>query len=427
MTETDTRSPELRKWQTTTMLSLVVGYAGYYFCRSNFSVASPLLLEAFGDQGLDKEMLGAIASVGVFFYAIGKLLNGVLCDFVGGRRMFLFGMAASIGATVLFGTGVGISVFFVAWAINRLVQSMGWGALVKISSNWFSYKRYGWVMGIMSLSFLFGDAIARLFLGKLIGIGFSWQGVFFASAAVLGVIAVVDFFTLKSSPTDVGLPEVEVNPKNVFGDAGERERPPNLMALLLPFFRSPAFWLVAFMSFGLTLMREAFNFWTPTYLAEVGQLSAGDAGQLSLFFPLFGGFAVLLTGYLSDKMAGGKRAGIMVMSLIPLVAILVVMGSVTGIENAVLPVVFVSISAFLMLGPYAFLAGAISLDLGGKQGSSTAAGMVDSAGYFGSILSGWGVGAVAQRFGWNAVFILLAIVAFLTALAAILYWRKHEA
>ena len=117
----------------------------------------------------------------------------------------------------------------------------------------------------------------------------------------------------------------------------------------------------------------------------------------------------------------------MVLSLIPLVAILLVMGSVTGIENAVLPVIFVSISAFLMLGPYAFLAGAISLDLGGKQGSSTAAGMVDSAGYIGSILSGWGVGAVAQRFGWNAVFILLAIVAFLTALAAVLYWRKHEA
>lgn len=421
-----TESARLKRWQTTTMFSLVVGYAGYYFCRSNFSVASPLLLEAFGDQGLDKEMLGLIASVGVFFYAIGKLLNGVLCDFVGGRRMFLFGMAASIGATILFGAGAGVSVFFVAWALNRLVQSMGWGALVKISSNWFPYKRYGWVMGIMSLSFLFGDAIARLFLGQLIDFGFSWRGVFFASAAVLGVIMVVDYFTLKSSPTDVGLPEVEVNPKNVFGETGDRERPAGLKALLMPFFQSPAFWLVAFMSFGLTLMRESFNFWTPTYLAEVGRLSPGAAAQMSLFFPLFGGFAVLLTGYMSDKFAGGKRAGIMVLSLIPLVAILLVMGSVTGIENAVLPVIFVSISAFLMLGPYAFLAGAISLDLGGKQGSSTAAGMVDSAGYIGSILSGWGVGAVAQRFGWNAVFILLAIVAFLTALAAVLYWRKHE-
>ena len=415
-----------RRLQRTTLVSLVVGYAGYYFCRSNFSVASPLLLDAFGSEGLDKEVLGAIASVGVLFYALGKLFNGILCDFVGGKRVFLFGMFASVAATLFFGLGTGVAVFFVAWSINRLVQSMGWGALVKITSNWFSYKRYGWVMGILSLSFLFGDAVARLFLGQLVQNGVGWQGVFFAAAGVLTLIALVDVFTIKDSPEDVGLPPPEVNPKNVFGDEGEKKRPKDLKTLLAPFFKSPAFWVIAFISFGLTLLRESFNFWTPTYLVEAGGMDAGQAGTLSLFFPLFGGFSVLLAGWASDRIAGGGRGRIMTMALIPLVVVLALMGGIKSGVSAWVPVFFVSLSAFLMIGPYSFLAGAIALDLGGKQGSSTAAGMIDSAGYIGSILSGWGVGIVAERFGWSSVFVLLSGIGLITAVAALVYWRKYE-
>ena len=172
------RDARRRRWETTTIASLVIGYAGYYICRSNFSVATPLLIEAFGDQGLDKSTIGAIASMGVFFYAAGKVFNGVLVDFVGGRPMFLLGMLGSIVATLLFGIGSGIAVFTVAWSLNRLIQSMGWGALVKITSNWFPFRRYGRVMGILSLSFLFGDAVARFFLGSLIDYGVGWRGVF---------------------------------------------------------------------------------------------------------------------------------------------------------------------------------------------------------------------------------------------------------
>ncbi len=64
--------------------------------------------------------------------------------------------------------------------------------------------------------------------------------------------------------------------------------------------------------------------------------------------------------------------------------------------------------------------------LGGKQGSSTAAGLLDSVGYFGAILSGYGIGAIAQHLGWNAVFISLAVVALITLVAAVFYWRYQE-
>ena len=419
-------SAHLRRWQRTTVITLMVGYAGYYFCRSNFSVATPLLLEEFGAQGLDKEAIGVIASAGVFFYAVGKLFNGILCDFIGGRKMFLFGMAASVAATLFFGAGVGFSTFVIAWSLNRLVQSMGWGALVKITSNWFRFDRYGTVMGVLSLSYLFGDALARLVLGGLISIGVGWRGVFYAAAAILGVIALVSMATLKDSPNDVGEPEPEVNPHNLYGREGEEKRPENLAALLVPYFRSFGFWMAAVLSLGLTLIRESFNFWTPTYLAEVGGLSVGEAAQYSLLFPFFGGISVIVTGYLTDRYFEGRRGAVIVGALLPLVGVLAVMGTLDEAPGALLPIVLVSLAAMLLIGPYAFIAGAIALDLGGKKGSSTAAGLFDSIGYFGGILSGWGIGAVAQRYGWEYVFIALAGVAAVTVVAGVLYWIVHE-
>ena len=423
---TEQGTSRLKHWQRITVSSLCVGYAGYYLCRSNLSVATPLLLDEFGAAGLDKEMMGLIASVGVLAYAIGKIISGIVCDFFGGRSTFLIGMVGSIVATVLFGMGTGVATFMIIWSVNRLVQSAGWVSLVKITSNWFPFVQYGTVMGILSLSFLFGDVLARLFLGSLISSGVGWRGVFYAAAAGLTLIAIGCHFLLKTSPVDIGEAEPEVNPRNLYGAEGERTRPKDLVKLLSPLMRSYSFWIVATMSLALTLIRETFNIWVPTYLAEVGQVSAGSAATFSLVFPLFGGISVLVFGWMADRIGGGSRSGAILIGLVPLVITLGVMWLVREPGSVILPLVLVALAAMFMIGPYSFFAGAMSLDLGGKQGSSTASSFIDAAGYLGAIVSGVGVGALAQRSGWHMTFGLLALVALMAVIAAILYRRIQE-
>ncbi len=281
-------------------------------------------------------------------------------------------------------------------------------------------------MGILSLSYLFGDALARFVLGGLMSAGIGWRGVFYAAAAILTVIAVGNMIFLKSSPRDVGEEEPEVNPANLYGGGGSHERPESLRELLKPYLTSFGFWMAAVLSLGLTLIRESFNFWTPTYLAEVGGLAAGEAAQFSLLFPLFGGLSVVISGWVTDHFFKGVRGVAILGALTPLVLVLFIMGSMGSAPGVVLPLVMVSIAGVLLIGPYSFIAGAIALDLGGKKGSSTAAGLFDGIGYFGGILSGWGVGAVAQRYGWEAAFMVLSGVAALSVVAALLYWRFHE-
>src|SRR5262245_12727787 len=416
----------LRRWQTTTAGTLLVGYAGYYVCRSNLSVVAPELVREFGDRGIDRSAIGVIVSSGVLAYAVGKLLTGISGDFIGGRAAFIGGMALSVVATVAFGLTAALPVFVGIWVVNRFVQSIGWGALVKVAAHWFEPERYGRVMAVLSLSFLFGDAVGRFCLGRLMASGLGWRGIFFASAAPLATIAISSWLVLRNSPADVGLPMPRVSEANVFGHSGAASKPTGIAYLLTPFLCSPSFWAICGVSLGLTLIRETFNTWTPTYLVDVYGLTEADAAQKSSLFPLIGGVSVLLVGRLSDRAGPSTRLVATVPFLLLSVAALALIGSSLALQHEAIGLFLLGAVAFLVIGPYSLLAGAMAVDLGGRRGSATAAGLIDSAGYLGGVLAGWAVGTLAERAGWASAFRVLAVVAGGAAAVVVANWALQR-
>jgi hypothetical protein len=125
--------------QVVTIALLMTGYAGYYLCRSNLSVTLPLLTDHLVAHGMTpaeaRIRLGTLASLGVFAYAIGKIVLGGTADFFGGRRTFLAGMCGAVTFTVVFSLAGGLPIFTLAWIGNRLVQSMGWAGVVKVETG----------------------------------------------------------------------------------------------------------------------------------------------------------------------------------------------------------------------------------------------------------------------------------------------------
>lgn len=419
-----------KKWQRMTLLSLFLGYVGYYICRSNLAVATPLLLR----EGFTKIEMGTVASAGIMLYTIGKIINGYLADFLGGRLLFLTGMICSIIFSVLFGLVSGLTLFIFIWACNRFFQSMGWVALVKTASRWFPVERHATVMAVLSLSFLFGDAFARIYLGSLISLGENyslfgfltdWRTVFFVAAFSLTLIAVFVYRTLKSSPIDVGLPEPEANPMNVFGEEGNHAERISIKAVLKPLLASPLFWLICIMNFSLTLVRETFNFWTPTFLNEVVQFDIGSAAIGSMLFPLVGGCSTYIAGITSDRLRG-RHGRVVLPSLVLLVLSLILLATINVAGKPILALTLLSLVAFFLMAPYSFLSGVMAIDLGGKRGCSTVAGLVDSAGYLGGILSGYTIGMIAQNYGWKMAFGGLAGVCCTAIIAGIVYWLIQE-
>src|SRR5207248_207343 len=389
-----TPARSLRYGQLRTIVLLFGGYAACYCCRADLSVATPLLVEELGRYGVGHGealvRLGSMTSLGVLAYALGKLFLTGLGDYRGGRRNFLIGVGGALLSTLCFAAGGAVPVFTLAWVGNRLTQSVGWAGLIKVSSKWFDYSSYGSIIGILSISYLVGDAAARQQMGMLIERGYGWRSLFVFAAIVAAVWLVASLLFLRESRAAEGHPEATPNPLNLF--AASESRPASAAALLLPLLRSRAFILVCALSFACTIIRETFNTWTPMYLRDHLGYSVSESAGVSAIFPGVGVASVLLAGWLSDRLGLHGRALLMFLGI--------------------------GVVAFCLLGPYSFLGGAFALDFGGKQASAASSGIIDGIGYLGGVLAGDSVARVAVAYGWQGVFVSLAAVSAVAAVCA---------
>ncbi len=174
------------------------------------------------------------------------------------------------------------------------------------------------------------------------------------------------------------------------------------------------------LSLGLTLLRETFNTWIPTYFNEFLGMSHSEAASKSAWFPLVGGISVVIAGFASDRLGRASRALIIFICLLLATAALAVLALYDFGGSALGPVVVVALIGFLLIGPYSYLAGAISLDFGGKQGSSTASGFIDGIGYLGGMMAGDSMARMVVSYGWNGAFLVLSFVALLSTAAGVL-------
>lgn len=399
---TNSPSAHLSSSQLTTLGLLFAGYVGYYFCRSNLAVLTPQLILDQPDA-LSKERIGVIVTVGIIAYLVGKLTTGPVCDFLDGKRMFVAGMIISSLFTIGISFSVGFVPLLLLWIGNRYAQSIGWSGLVKVASRWFPAARYGLIMGILSLSYQFGDSLAKLCLGALLELGLTGREVFQCSALILAAIAAVTWMALRSTPLELGQQEPEVNPENVYGASGSDSRPAGLWQLIRPLLSNPTFWLICSMCAGLTFLRETLIFWTPDYLKSTFDLTTGKAAKYSSILPLAGGAAAVLIGFGTDRWFAKRRSTILAVCLATLTCLLLFMATVGHRLELAAQIGTLSAIFFFMVGPYSTLGGAIALDLGARRGGATTAGLVDSAGYgFGSA-SGAIAGMFARNSNWSGL------------------------
>jgi sugar phosphate permease len=407
--------------QLRTVALLFGGYAACYYCRADLSVATPLLVDDLAHHGLSHDealiRIGALSSLGVLAYALGKLFLTGLGDYWGGRRNFLIGVGGAGLFTLLFAAGGTVPVFTMAWLANQLTQSLGWAGLIKVSSKWFNYSSYGTIIGVLSVSYLVGDALARQQMGTLIAHGHGWRTLFVFAALVALAMLLANLLWLRESRLEAGFSEATPNPLNLFAAA---ESPPTSVgALLLPLLRSRAFVLVCLLSFTCTIIRQTFNNWTPVYLHEHLGYSTSQAASLSAVFPGVGAVSVVLAGWLSDRLGLNGRSLLLFLGLSATAGALLVLVSLRpGTAPSMLPLAAIALVAFCLLGPYSYLGGAFALDFGGKQASAASSGIIDGVGYIGGALAGDAVARIAVAFGWGGVFVTLATVSAAAALCA---------
>ena len=402
----------LRRHQTTVLALLLVGYASFYLCRANVDAALPLLEQ----EGYDKTSLGKLSSIATFTYATGKILLGAAGDVLGGRRLMLIAIAGSVVCSLAIGAQHTLVFLILFAAANRFFQSGGWSGLVQVVSQVFEPKRSGVVMGILSTSYELGNVFALTLSAFVARRG--WRALFLVNPLLFALVGGAVVLALPRP--DAGVRGEET--PNERAPALEEERAASFLTTLATLSRKGSFWTAVVLSALLTFIRQGFLTWTPTYLYEVSRVSGHTevTGAIvkSAMFPAAGVVAALAVGPIGDRLGRGKRAPIMAVSLSVLVGLVLFLAH-GGVRDPFGAAAVIGGIGLFLLGPYSLLAGAIALDVSGKRGAATAAGIIDGAGYFGATASGFVLGSIAQNRGWAAAFDVVAGAALLaTAVSA---------
>uniref|UniRef100_A0A8C8F7N5 Glucose-6-phosphate exchanger SLC37A2 n=1 Tax=Oncorhynchus tshawytscha TaxID=74940 RepID=A0A8C8F7N5_ONCTS len=351
------------------------------------------------DQDNYQTLFGAVDNSFLVAYAIGMFFSGIFGERVPLRYYLTTGMLLSGLFTCLFGLGFYWnihSIWYYAFvqAMNGLVQTTGWPAVVACIGNWFGKGKRGFIMGVWnshtSVGNILGSLIAGIFVSSAWGMSFIVPGIIIAS----------------TEPEDVGCspPQHHV-----------RQGPEKRMFL---FFGVMEFSLCLLFA---KLVSYTFLYWLPLYISNVAHFDPKEAGDMSTLFDVGGIVGGVVAGLVSDQ-TGGRASTCCVMLIVA--APMLFLYNHIGQYSLATTIGMLLVCGALVNGPYALITTAVSADLGtheslsgNSRALSTVTAIIDGTGSIGAALGPLLAGVISPT-GWNNVFFMLITADILACLVS---------
>lgn len=417
---TVTKNVQYERWRWQVFFVTWLAYLGFYLTRKSFSVAKVELIKPTV-MGWSKADLAWVDAAFLVTYALGSFIWGAIGDRYGTRKAILTGMLASVLVAVLMGASNMLIVFGCLFAIQGVCQSSGWGPLTKNIGEFFSQRERGRIIGFWCTSYAVGGVLGAWLAGKMAQ-SYDWRYAFWGPAAALFLIWVLFLLLQRNRPEDVGLPPIEQyhnEPEAVIA-AGEtpKEEPEGSWSTVVSVAKNKMVLLLALTYFLIKTPRYFFLFWAPLFINERLGSGAAQSGFLGSAYEIASPIAVLLGGYLSDKVFHSKRIPMSVIGLLGTVIILLLFSYLPATPVALGLGLFGV--GFLLNIPDSLISGTAAIDFGTKKGASTASGFINGSGSIGGIIGGTAPGWIGLFIHkgedpWTLIFVGLAVALALAA------------
>lgn len=409
-------------WRKRVFMSVWITYGTFYLTRVNMSIAIPGIMKEFG---YSKTTLGIILTCFFTTYAIGQFFNGQMGDKFGARRFIALGLLMSGILNIIFGFTTTITMFMLIWGLNGYFQSMGWPASVKTIANWFPPKKRGKMSGLLGTSYQVGNAYSWVLAGLMIGF-FHWKWAFWVPGTIVIVSAIYWYIRGRNAPEEVSLPMIEEEGRGMkINNEIRKDHHVGFLNTLAIVLKNPKIWVVAFGLFCLNIIRYGFIDWLPTYMFEVQKTTISSAAYKAIAMPLAGSLGAVVSGWISDRFFGSRRAPISVIMLFILGLSALLYPKIPA-GNWGLSLICILLIGFMTYGPHVLMVGAIAMDFGTRKASASAAGFIDCFGYIGAALAGVGSAHLIEYHGWNTAFYFWVAGAFGATILMATLWNYKE-
>lgn len=373
-------------------LAYTAAYMGRYSYNSNITA----IISSFGVTHAEA---GMVTTCFFFAYGAGQVVNGALCKRYPKRWAIPFSLAVSslLNLAVFFGAPFWTIKYL--WLMNGAVQSILWPTLIFVLSRTLPVSYLKRSVLVMSTTVPVGTLLAYGF-SSLMAVtgGFSFS---FMAGAIVMVFAAGVWLKFYKEPA--AAEEAPDNPP-----PSDNSRPgPALIATIV---------LLCLFAVANNLVKDGLTTWVPSILKERFGLHDSLSILLTLVLPVLGIFGAACNGALERKVPSFiSLSGIWFLAASACVGAVILLLD-TGWWWAVLAVFgLISLSMYAVNNAITSMA---PLYLRDKINSGLLAGVLNGFCYVGSTVSSYGLGSVADRFGWNGVFVLLLAVSCVPAVIA---------
>ncbi len=408
-------------WRTRVLYTTLVGYAGFYLVRKSLSVAIPVIKEEYG---VSNQQMGLVLTLFGLTYGVSKFINGFFGDQTNPRYFMAFGLICSAIINVSFGLSGGIIAFGSFWILNGWFQGMGWAPCSKTLVNWFSASERGFKFAIANTSCAVGAASVMFINGYLIRY-YGWRYCFYVPAVMAFIIALFILNRHRDRPQSLGLPTVEKF-RGEEPDIGDKEGQEGLsykQVVVQYIFGNPMMWVVCLANFFVYIVRYSVMDWGTTFLTEEKGVDIMQAAWIVGGYELAGLAGMLVGGYTMDRLFKGYGGRTCAISM-ALCAIFIFLFWKLPIESVAINGLLLWAAGFFIYGPQCLVA-VIAVNMVPKQAGAAAVGFTGLFGYASTILSGWGLGAIVDNYGWNTGLFTLVISAFVGMLLFTVLWNSN--
>uniref|UniRef100_A0A673FZE9 Glucose-6-phosphate exchanger SLC37A2 n=1 Tax=Sinocyclocheilus rhinocerous TaxID=307959 RepID=A0A673FZE9_9TELE len=381
------------------------------------------------DQNNYRNLFGVLDNCFLVAYAIGMFFSGIFGERLPLRYYLSSGMILSGIFTALFGLGFywqihSLWYYCLVQALNGLVQTTGWPAVVACVGNWFGKGKRGLIMGVWNSHTSVGNILGSLIAG--VYVSSAWGLSFIVPGIIIAVAGVICFLFLVESKSHLRLEgNVLLYASEIFHyfnlEMGDHTEAISFCGAL----RIPGVVEFSLCLLFAKLVSYTFLYWLPLYIANVAHFDPKEAGDLSTLFDVGGIVGGILAGLISDY-SGGRATTCCAMLIIaaPMVTLWTIkftLGSMLLWCGA------------LVNGPYALITTAVSADLGtheclrgNSRALSTVTAIIDGTGSIGAAVGPLLAGLISPT-GWNNVFYMLIAADVLACLVRLKADRTEHA
>ena len=380
-------------------LAYVLALLGRYSYSSNVT----LIMEKFAIEHAEASLP---ATLFFFAYGFGQVLVGLFCHKYNRRLLIIFALVTSGIINIIIYLGAEFNTIKYLWLLNGLAQANLWPVFLLILRENISKKKIGIVTIVMATAST-GGKFAAIGVCAIFAINTSLFMYCFLTAGIISIISAILFFSMTSGIKKPEKVEKKIIKKENKTPKEKVDKRSVVLLLLLGEFSLASYAI----SGGL-------QSWVPSILKECYNLSDSLSIFMSVFLPLF----TLSVAVISPFIFKILKNHILISCLsFVLGAILIICVYLFLNVNWVLVLALFTVEAIVMGIISNTTTVQVPLTFEGKFDAGFLAGFLNGACYIGMALATYVLGAMADKGGWTYAFMLLIVIAIISAILALLY------